>query len=177
MTDCALLLADAAATDGSGWIVAGFVLLGAALALGIGELFVPTAGVLAVATGCCAVASIACFFMHGPLWGLASLLAYAAGAPFALVFGFKLWTRTPLARRMVLGGFEGGPAPDASRVPSDAPAVGSDGVAETALRPVGWVRVGDHRIEAVAELGMVDAGAAVTVIESGPNRVVVRARG
>ena len=176
MTDFAPLLADAAA-GGSGWIVAGFALLGAALALGLAELFVPTAGVLAVATGCCAVASVACFFMHGPLWGLASLLAYAAGAPFALVFGFKLWTRTPLARRMVLGGVDGDAEPGARSPLPDAPTVGTDGVAETALRPVGWIRIGDRRIEAVAELGMVDAGSSVTVIESGPGRVVVRARG
>ncbi len=179
MTDCALLIADAAAQDGSGWIVAGFVLLGAALALGIAELFVPTAGVLAVATGCCAVASVVCFFMHGPLWGLAALLAYSAGAPFVIVFGFKLWTRTPLARRMVLGSIDG-ERPAAAAAPAsapDAPAIGSDGTAETALRPVGWIRIGDRRLEAVAELGMIDAGTPVSVIESGASRIVVRPRG
>ena len=47
----------------------------------------------------------------------------------------------------------------------------------TPLRPVGFVRFGDRRIEAVAEHGMIEAGTAVTVAESGPARIVVRARG
>lgn len=174
---CAPFLADAAAQDGSGWIAAAFILLGAALAMGIAELFVPTAGVLAVVTGCCAVASVACFFMHGPLWGLASLLAYSAGAPFALVFGFKLWTKTPIARRMVLGENDGDSAAVAPTIRGDAPSVGEDGFAETALRPVGWVRIGDRRVEATAELGMIDAGTAVTVTSTREGRVSVRARG
>lgn len=171
------MLADAAAADGSGWLVAGFALLGATLALGIAELFVPTAGVLAVMTALAAIGSVACFFMHSPLWGFASLLAYAAGAPFAVVFGFKLWTRTPIARRMVLGSVDGeaeepGPAPAAGPV-----AVGEDGIAATPLRPVGFVRFGERRIEAVAEHGMIEAGTAVTVTESAPARIVVRVRG
>ena len=173
----AVMLADAAAADGSGWLVAGFALLGAMLALGIAELFVPTAGVLAVMTALAAIGSVACFFMHSPLWGFASLLAYSAGAPFAVVFGFKLWTRTPIARRMVLGSTdeqapEGGVPGAAGPVP-----VGEEGIAATPLRPVGFVRFGDRRIEAVAEHGMIEAGTAVTVAESGPARVVVRARG
>ena len=87
-----VMVADATGADASGWLVAGFALLGTMLALGIAELFVPTAGVLAVMTALAAIGSVACFFMHSPLWGFASLLAYSAGAPFAVVFGFKLWT-------------------------------------------------------------------------------------
>lgn len=172
-----VLLADAANADGTGWLVAGFALLGVTLALGVAELFVPTAGVLAVMTALSAVGSVACFFAHSPLWGFASLLAYAAGAPFAVVFGFKLWTHTPIARRMVLGGVDAGDgtAPGAS-LPGPV-AVGEEGTAATPLRPVGFVRFGDRRIEAVAEHGMIEAGASVTVTETGPSRVVVRLRG
>ena len=172
------LLADAAtAADGTGWLVAAFALLGVTLALGVAELFVPTAGVLAMMTALSAIGSVACFFMHSPLWGFASLLAYAAGAPFAVVFGFKLWTHTPIARRMVLGAAEGadGAAP-ATAVPGPV-ALGEEGTAATPLRPVGFVRFGDRRIEAVAEHGMIEAGAEVIVTETGPSRVVVRLRG
>lgn len=171
------MIADAAATDGSAWLVAGFVLLGATLALGVAELFVPTAGVLAVMTALAAVGSVACFFMHSPLWGFASLLAYSAGAPFAVVFGFKLWTRTPIARRMVLGTVEGDEAEGPPPTAAGPVAVGEEGVAATPLRPVGFVRFGERRIEAVAEHGMIEAGTAVTVSESAPARVVVRPRG
>lgn len=171
------MLADAAASDGSGWLVAGFALLGATLALGVAELFVPTAGVLAVMTALAAVGSVACFFMHSPLWGFASLLAYSAGAPFAVVFGFKLWTRTPIARRMVLGTVDGDPADGRPAAAAGPVAVGEEGIAATPLRPVGFVRFGDRRIEAVAEHGMIEAGTEVTVSESAPARIVVRPRG
>jgi membrane-bound serine protease (ClpP class) len=172
------LFADAAASgDASAWVAAGFVLLAAAIVLGVIEIFVPTGGVLAVATATCLVASVVMFFMHGPLWGFASLLAYSAGAPFAVVLGFKLWSHSPIARRMVLGTHEPaeGTAP-ASAAPGPVE-VGAAGVALTPLRPVGFVRIGDLRIEAVAEMGMIEAGTAVEVTESGPARVAVRARG
>ena len=48
---------------------------------------------------------------------------------------------------------------------------------ETTLRPVGMVRFGELRVESVAEMGMIEAGTAVTAVESTPLRVVVRARG
>ncbi len=173
------LLADITTSgDSSIWIAAGFVLLAVAVVLGVLELFVPTGGVLAVATASCLVASIIAFFMHGMLWGFAALLAYSAGAPFAVVFGFKLWTRTPIARRMVLGNSESDADGQVPSTPAIAPvAIGTEGVALTPLRPIGFVRFGELRIEAAAEMGMIDIGAPVTVVESSGDRVVVRVRG
>jgi membrane-bound serine protease (ClpP class) len=174
----ALLADNIVGSDSSIWIAAGFILLALAVVLGLLELFVPTGGVLAVATASCLVASIIAFFMHGMLWGFAALLAYSAGAPFAVVFGFKLWTRTPIARRMVLGSTDGdieGQEP-VKAMPGPV-AVGTAGVALTPLRPIGFVRFGDLRLEAAAEMGMIDIGAAVTVVESTGDRVVVRTRG
>jgi hypothetical protein len=89
---------EAAAASSSALIATGFVLLGVGAVLAFLELFVPTAGVLAVATAVCLVASVVAFFMHSVTWGFAALVAYSAGAPFAVVFGFKLWSRTPIAR-------------------------------------------------------------------------------
>ena len=174
MTQTIVILADAAQAGGHGWVIAGFALLAAALVIGFVELFVPTAGLLAVATGACAVASVVCFFMHGATWGFAALLAYAAGAPVAVVVGLRVWTKSPIARRMALGEAseirgDGAPAP---RV-----AVGAEGIAATPLRPVGFVRFGDVRVEATAEFGMIDPGTRVTVTESSAAGVRVRAGG
>ena len=170
------MLADAAAASqgGDGWIIGGFVLLGAALVVGFAELFVPTAGRLALVTGACAVGSVVCFFMHGATWGFAALLAYAAGAPVLVMVGLKVWTRSPLARRMALG--------EGSEIRGDLPAApvataGEAGVAETPLRPVGFVRIGERRVEATAEFGMIDAGTRVTVVEASAAGVRVRAHG
>lgn len=173
LANAIMLAQDAApAAEGTAWIAAGFVLLAAALVLGFLELFVPTGGVLAVATAACLLGSVVAFFMHGMLWGFAALLAYSAGAPFAVVLGFKLWSRTPIARRMVLAEGEAPAAPGTPDV-----AVGSEGVALTPLRPVGFVRIGTLRIEANAEMGLIEAGAGVVVSGTSGGRVTVRARG
>jgi membrane-bound ClpP family serine protease len=179
MTAAVAILSDAAAAAaagavGSGWIIAGFALLAAALVLGFAELFVPTAGLLAVATGACAIASVVCFFMHGMAWGFAALLAYSAGAPIAVMLGLRIWTHSPVARRMALG--EGSEIRgDTAEAPEVA--VGDEGIAATPLRPVGFVRVGERRVEATAEFGMIEAGTHVTVTEASPSGVKVRARG
>jgi len=171
---------QAAAAQSSALLAAGFVLLAVALVMGFAELFVPTAGVLAVGTAVCLVASVVVFFMHSAVWGFAALLAYSAGAPFALVIGFKVWSRSPIARRMVLGG-TGEPgedgAPPAAAVAEAGVRPGDRGVALTGLRPVGFARIGDARIEVTAEFGLVDAGAEVEVTAVGGDRVTVRARG
>lgn len=173
--------AEAAAANSSALIATGFVLLGVGAVLAFLELFVPTAGVLAVATAVCLVASVVAFFMHSLTWGFAALVAYAAGAPFAVVFGFKLWSRTPIARKMVLGDARE-PDPDApAGLPARATAgtvkTGDVGVALTALRPVGFARFGGERTEVVADLGMIEPGTEVVVTEASPARVAVRARG
>lgn len=173
--------AEAAAANSSALIATGFVLLGVGAVLAFLELFVPTAGVLAVATAVCLVASVVAFFMHSATWGFAALVAYAAGAPFAVVFGFKLWSRTPIARRMVLGearepGTDAPAGPAAPALPGAVKA-GDSGVALTALRPVGFARFGGERVEVVADLGMIEPGTEVVVTEASPARVAVRARG
>ena len=109
----------------------------------------------------------------------AATAAAPAGAAGAAAGGQGAFTSsalaglTWLASRMTTG--SAGRAPPwsgAGPVP-----VGEEGIAATPLRPVGFVRFGDRRIEAVAEHGMIEAGTAVTVAESGPARIVVRARG
>lgn len=174
--------APAAAPPNTFWMAAGIILLALGIVLGVLELFVPTGGLLALATATCLVGSIASFFAYSTVWGFAALALYTAGSPIALVLGLKLWTRTPIARSMVLGGveadgeLEGAP----TRTPHDAPRAdlqGAQGVAVTPMRPVGFVRIGAERIEAVAEMGMIEAGDAVEVVEASAARVVVRPRG
>ncbi len=171
---------QAAAAQSSALLAAGFVLLAVALVMGFAELFVPTAGVLAVGTAVCLVASVVVFFMHSAVWGFAALLAYSAGAPFALVIGFKVWSRSPIARRMVLGGTGDageGAMPAGAGASAQAVRPGDRGVALTGLRPVGFARIGGARLEVAAEFGLVDAGAEVEVTAVSGDRVTVRASG
>ena len=133
--------AAAPALDDS-WLIAGFALFGVALVLFALEFVVPSGG-------------------HSATWGLASLAVTLAGAPIAIAYGLKIWANSPLARRVVLSqAIEDEPEKShaAPRV-----AIGTLGVAETTLRPIGWIRIASHRHEALAEEGFIAAGQHVQV--------------
>ena len=111
MTNIALHLAQttaAAATDvpDASWIGIGLGLLLLALVLFAVELFIPSGGMLGILCGLAAIASVISFFMYSPAMGGFALLVYLIATPFLLVYGVKLWSRTPIGRRLILGGTE-----------------------------------------------------------------------
>ncbi len=169
-------------------------LLGLAIVLLLLELFVPSGGVLAVMTGVSAVASIASMFTYDVDWGGIYLAVMCAGSPIVVLLVVKLWSKTPLANRMILKEDADGPrrpSRDEHRA-GDNPAVGRSGVVATAsarqfaelvghegttlttLRPIGFVRVNGLRLDAVAENGVIEVGVAVIVIDSIDGQLRVR---
>lgn len=179
-------------SSNSAWMAAGFILLGVGIAIAILEFFLPSGGILAIAAATSLIGSVACFFAYDAAWGVGALVLYLAGSPVAILLGVKLWTHTPLAKSMVLGGVDGdeedGTPPESAltqptRVGVGAPGsrapvaslLGKSGVALTTMRPVGFVRLEGERIEAHAESGMIEAGSSVVVIDCEGARVVVRA--
>lgn len=178
-----LLLAAETIGDGAAderWVIIGFVLLAMAIVFFAAELFIPSAGLLATLCGLCLLGSIGAFFAHDWRWGLVAASVYAAGAPAAIIFGLKVWSASPLARRMILDDDR-----DDDRPPSQRPAalrreqlrqlVGAEGEAVTPLRPVGFVRIQGERIDALAETGLIDAGSRVVVVDVVDDQIRVRA--
>ncbi len=102
------------------FILAGFILAAAALGLLFIELLVPSGGLLGLLCGLAAIGSIVAFFKADPMFGLAAMLAYAILTPVLLIFVFKLWINSPLAKRLVLGG-------DTGQVPDETPSLMSTG--------------------------------------------------
>lgn len=168
-------------------------LLALALVLLVLELFVPTGGALAIMTGVAAVASIASMFIYDTVYGAVYLALLCAGSPILLLLVFKVWSHTPIARRMILQqGADGaavGDALHAEGADSSVAArgktaaavtarlsalVGRSGVAATTLRPIGFVRVDGQRIDAIAESGFIAEGAAVEVVEVFEGQLKVR---
>jgi membrane-bound ClpP family serine protease len=181
-----LTLAQTAATDGTPYLLWGFILAGAALGLLLVEILVPSGGLLGVLCGVAGIGSIVAFFQYDPKAGVAALVAYAIATPVLLVLFFKLWLNSPLARRMVLGG-EKDLAPsdedDAARATEQARAkrleqtrqlIGADGITETALRPVGFVKINGQRLDAMAESGIIEANTPVVVTDVYDNQIKVR---
>ena len=154
----ACLLAQSQPPGVDGALVAGFALFGIALVLFALEFVVPSAGLLSLLCTLSIAAGVPCFFMHSTLWGVTSLAMALGGAPFAIAYGLRLWSGTPMARRAVLHAEIGERAPTAA-----LPAAGAEGVARTALRPVGRVEIAGVVHEALADGGFIDAGRAVRV--------------
>lgn len=168
-------------------------LLALALVLLVLELFVPTGGALAIMTGVAALASIASMFVYDTVYGAVYLALLCAGSPLVLLLVFKVWSHTPIARRMILQqGADGASDGDAMRTEGADPSVaargkaasaltarlaefvGRSGTAVTTLRPIGFVRIDGQRLDAIAEGGFITEGAAVDVIEVFEGQLKVR---
>ena len=178
-----------AAADGckEAYLLWGFILAGAALGLLFIELLIPSGGLLGLLCGAAAIGSIVAFFKYSNLWGVAALLAYAILTPILLVFMFKLWIQSPLAKRMVLGGVEDSLGETESdtmqaektrltRLDELRQLIGAEGVTITDLRPVGFVKINGQRLDAMAETGIVEADTPVVVTDVYDNQIKVRSK-
>ena len=141
------------------------------------EFFLPTGGLLAIMCVLSAIASVVLGFFHSPTLGMSLLALYSVAAPFMVVFGLRMATRSPMGRRMVLSAED--PARtsgSASDQASALPAVGTRGTAITSLRPGGFARFEGRRIDATAEGGLIEAGTEIEVVSLRDGQIRVRAR-
>lgn len=163
--------------ESTGALLASILLGVAAFGIFFLEFFLPTGGLLAILCVLSAIASIVLGFIHHPTLGMSLLALYSIAAPFMLVFGLKMATKSPMGRRMVLSAED--PARTGSGIPEAAqtlPAVGTEGEAITSLRPAGFVRIDGRRLDASAEGDLIDAGTAIEVISVRDGQLRVRAR-
>ncbi len=161
----------------SGALIASILLGVAAFGIFAIELFVPTGGLLAILCVISAISSVVLGFMHHPTLGMSLLALYSVAAPFMLMFGLRMATRSPMGRRMVHTAED--PARTGAGIPDQAtalPAVGALGEAITPLRPAGFVRIDGRRLDASAESDLIDAGTPVEVVSVRDGQVRVRAR-
>ena len=154
------------------WVIVAIVALGL-LAILL-EPFVPTGGILGVlgAAGMCVGVGMA-YHYEGTGWGTAFLLACLILAPAAAIFAFKIFPSTPVGRRLILkselsieDGFQ-------SADPTLEELAGQEGVTITMLRPVGFARFGNRRVDVVTDGELIEKGERVLVIEVEGSRVVV----
>jgi membrane-bound serine protease (ClpP class) len=184
-----LTLAQQAAADARDetYFIWGCVLFGAAAVLLFLELLIPSGGLIGLLCGCAAIASVVAFFQYDTTWGLFVLLAYIVLTPIALVFIFKLWINSPIAKIMILGG-PGRHDADAEEAAAESEKdrkqrlaklrelIGAEGVTVTALRPVGTIRINNQRVDGMAESGVIEANTPVVVTDVYDNQIKVRPR-
>lgn len=149
-------------------IVLIFLLLAAGAVLFVGELLLPTHGVLGIVGLVCLGLSIALVFTLNKWIGLAIFLAAMVASPFLLNLAMWIWAKSPVGKRIILQPIELSRAPAPIRI-------GQSGLAVTELRPMGECDFGDQRLEAVSQLGIIPAGAKVKVVAIDNGRPTVRA--
>jgi len=186
MSAIAVMAASGAGDDA--YLLWGFILAGAALGMLFLELLVPSGGLLGILCGVAGIGSIVAFFRYDLAFGWSALVGYAVLTPIVLVFVFKLWLQSPLARRMVLQGDVEGQTDGEPGAPGTAERarrqrfeelrqlIGAEGITVTALRPVGFVKINGQRVDAMAETGIVEAGTPVVVTDVYDNQIKVRPR-
>ena len=177
------------ADNGATWLAIGFGLGLLALLLFAVEIFVPTAGMVGILCGLSAIASIVSFFQYSSSAGGFAILVYLIATPFLLVYGVKLWSNSPIGRRLILGGTDtiDGEGLDEEEVDARSDAmerrsraaqqtmVGRLATTATPLRPIGVIRFDGRRLDALAESGIIDEGIEVEIISVVDNQIKVRA--
>jgi len=144
------------------------LLVACGIVLLIGELLLPTHGMLGILGVLCFGAAIGVCFQMNKWIGLGVFFVAVIASPFALGLAMSLWARTPVGRRMILAPLE------TSRAPSPIK-LGQIGISVNEMRPLGECDFGDQRIEAISELGVISPGAKVTVVAIDNGRPTVRA--
>jgi membrane-bound serine protease (ClpP class) len=147
------------------------LLLGLGLLLIVAEVLFPSFGALGVLATLCIAGSIASAFNESSALGVNFLIATAVLVPTVILVGLKLLPYSPVAKRLVVGGFsfEDGTGVDRQ----DRELLGAEGVVEAPLRPAGMARLKGRRVDVVTRGEMLEPGTRVRVIEVRGNRVVV----
>ncbi|MFT3683657.1 MAG: NfeD family protein [Phycisphaerales bacterium] len=143
-------------------LVWGLVLLALAAGAVVVDIFMPSAGLLACLAVVLAVGGVVCLFRYDTTWGVIGSLLVVIIGPALFVVGFKLMPHTPLGRKLILGAEEEARPPQPPSLGLEK-LVGSEGIVVTDLRPVGTVRIGETKYEAVSETMLIRAGSAVRV--------------
>ncbi len=160
----------------------GIALFALAILIMVIEVFVPSAGILAIVSGICAVGGCVAFFRHSTEAGLLSALFLVLAVPTLLWAMIKYYPHTPIGRRMFLGSPPGEEDSGVQRYQESkrqaqqqaAQLVGAEGVAVTDLHPIGIVKIEGERLQALAETGIIEADTRVKVIAVAGSEVRVR---
>src|SRR5262252_1129505 len=124
------------------------LLVAAGVVLLVGELLLPTHGILGLMGLLCFGGAIAVCFKINRWVGLVVFITAVLASPLLATLAMKLWAASPIGKRVILQPV------DVSRAPA-AVRIGQIGTAASEMRPMGECDFGDQRIEAIAELGII----------------------
>jgi membrane-bound ClpP family serine protease len=144
------------------------LLFGIGVALLLGELLLPTHGLLGIGGGGAILAGVVTCYRIDFWLGTGVFIGTMIATPFVGALAVKIWPKTPIGRRVVL-------PPVIDIVAEPTVRVGQTGVTVSELRPMGLCEFDAGRLEAISEHGMIEPGRPVKVVGLTNNRPTVRA--
>lgn len=151
-----------------------YVLIIIGLALLVAEIFIPSGGVLFVASTAAIIAGVAMAFIYGDTsTGMLTLVGVFVIVPILATALLYLWPRTPMGKRFIL--------PDQDATQAQMP-VNLEleqlrdrfGRALSDLRPSGVADFDGRRIDVLSEGMMISAGSWLRCVDVKAGRVIVR---
>ena len=133
----------------------------------VAEFFLPTGGLLGVASVITAVTVIAVAFTHSVTAGVTMMIIIAATTPVVFLAAVRLWPHTPIGRRILnrrLGDMEPAPARTLADGTPMSELVGQVGRALTDLLPSGQVLIDEKKMNAVSTGMAIDQGTPIVVV-------------
>jgi membrane-bound ClpP family serine protease len=150
------------------WLIIGLTIAG--LTLLAAEVLLPgfIAGAIGIVLLLCAI--VFSFTEYGFQIGMFMLIGILIVTFTGFMFWLYLFPRTFIGKRLMLNAAIDGP----DEHPDHSGLLGKQGVALTDLRPAGAARIGDQRIDVVAESGYISANEPIVVRKVEGLRVMVR---
>lgn len=131
-----------------------------AVVLVILDLFLPTGGLLSLLAAISAVASVMFAFRESANSGAIVLLMVLMTVPALVALAVRIWPKTPIGRRVILGGAE--PPEESEAELREKQRIegllGSVITVDADLMPSGSARIGGVMANVIAESGYIEAG-------------------
>ncbi len=156
-------------------IAAACALLLVAVVFVLAELFVPSHGAMALFAAVAAVASVIMAYQVSVPVAAVFAILIVISTPVAFFVAIKIYPTTAVGRRVILAEPPAGNTESfTAEMAQLSSLVGQQGVAITTLRPAGSIEIQGQRINAISESEVIDAGAAVEIMQVSGLKVFVK---
>lgn len=139
------------------------------------EMFVPSAGLLAIVSGSLLVASLIVAFLHSTAAGVGILIAIGLLLPLMFMLFVKVWPNTPIGRRVLL---KTATADDVrltgEHYDEHLELMGKTGVTRSKMIPSGQILIDGKKYDAVSEGLPIEKGDSIKVVAIRMFKIIVR---
>jgi membrane-bound ClpP family serine protease len=156
------------------WLVFAVFLYLVSACLLVAEVFVPSGGLIGLASMICLAAGVWIFFGKGVVFGWIGVLVALIMVPAVLIAAYKIFPKTRFGKAVSLEPEKRQPGEGISDNEDLKSLIGKEGKTLTDLRPVGMCDFSGQRVESVAESGYAEKGKTVKVISVQSTQVTVR---